>query len=41
MLARKELNKKGKLYCEGSEAPDLLYQSCGASLYYDIAINYK
>lgn len=41
MVTRKELNKKGKLCCEGSEAPDHLYQSRGASLYYDIAINYK
>lgn len=41
VVARRELNIKGKLCCEGGEVPGHLYQSCGAILYYDIAINYK
>lgn len=41
MVTHKETNKKGKLDCEGSEAPDHLYQSCGSSLWYNITIEYN
>lgn len=41
MVACKETNKEGKLDCEGSEAPDHMYQSCGSNLYYEITIKYK
>ena len=41
MVVRKETNKEGKLDCEGSEAPDHIYQRCGSSLCYEITIKYK
>lgn len=41
MVTHKETYKKGKLDCEGSEAPDHLYQSCGSCLWYNITIKYN
>lgn len=41
MVVHQETYKKGKLDCEGSEAPDHLYQSCGSSLWYNITIKYN
>ena len=41
MVACKETTKKGKLDCEGSEAPDHMYQRCGSKLCYEITIKYK
>lgn len=41
MVAHKETKKKDKIDCEGSEAPDHMYQRCGSCLYYEIIIIYK
>ena len=36
-----ESSREGNINCNGSEAPDHLYQSCGSSLHYSIKITYK
>lgn len=41
MIYCRESSREGSINCDGSEAPDHLYQRCGSSLHYSIQITYK
>lgn len=41
MVHKKETSRSGEMACEGSEATDHMYQSCGGCLRYQITITYK
>lgn len=41
MIYSRESSREGNIDCNGSEAPDHLYQSCGSSLHYYIQITFK
>ena len=41
MIYCRESSREGSINCDGSEAPDHLYQRCGSSLHYYIQITFK